>query len=315
VLYRKPVQNTDFVFTWTQTPTSEFDELIISWNALRPKQGEYVISVSVLSLEQGWSDWHVYARWGAEGQHGGHTHCADHSLRIFQDTVELLEGKYATGFRIRVTASHGAALSDFYFLHANTTDSKNRSYEAGTTAQADIELKLPSISQIALFHPRRYDLCSPTSTTSVVNYLLKGKSTDCNPIQFASQIHDQSFDIFGNWVLNTAEAASLLGKQWHCWVQRLKGFDEIYRQLTKGYPVITSIRGPLKGSAAPYERGHLIAIRGYDAQNCRVLCMDPAFPSDAETNVSYALPDFLEAWTRRGRVAYLFEQSALIDNK
>jgi hypothetical protein len=36
--------------------------------------------------------------------------------------------------------------------------------------------------------------------------------------------------------------------------------------------------------------------------------MDPAFPADHQTHVRYPLPEFLEAWNRRGRVAYIFTQ-------
>jgi hypothetical protein len=66
------------------------------------------------------------------------------------------------------------------------------------------------------------------------------------------------------------------------------------------------VRGPLPGSAKPYANGHLMAVIGYDPSQQTVICMDPAFPADSETHVVYHLSDFLQAWSRRGNVAYVF---------
>ena len=165
-----------------------------------------------------------------------------------------------------------------------------------------INLPVPPISQMLLAHPRARHLCSPTSTSAVVNYL---KGTSIKPIPFSSHVHDNVHDIYGNWVLNTAHAAALLGKPWHCWVQRLYGFDELYEQLKKGIPVVVSIKGPLEGAPLPYEEGHLIVVKGYDASKKHVLCMDPAYPTHAETSAAYPYESFMDAWGRR-RLAYFF---------
>lgn len=50
------------VFIWEETHLNPFDELIISWNAKRPKQGAYLIQASVFISE--WSPWLDYAFWG-----------------------------------------------------------------------------------------------------------------------------------------------------------------------------------------------------------------------------------------------------------
>lgn len=103
----------------------------------------------------------------------------------------------------------------------------------------------------------------------------------------------------------------MLGPKWNCWVERLNGFDEVYNQLLQGNPVVVSVRGPLKGSAAPYTKGHLMAVIGYRPIEHKVICMDPAFPSDQETIVEYDLEDFLQAWSRRGKIAYVFTTKQL----
>jgi hypothetical protein len=71
-------------------------------------------------------------------------------------------------------------------------------------------------------------------------------------------------------------------------------------------PVIASVRGPLPGSALPYAKGHLLVVTGFDAETQNVLCMDPAFPSDAATQTAYPIADFVAAWNRRGNIAYIF---------
>ena len=91
--------------------------------------------------------------------------------------------------------------------------------------------------------------------------------------------------------------------------ERLNGFDQIHQRLIQGTPIIVSVRGPLHGSALSYSAGHLMVVIGYDSLNQKVICMDPAFPSDDQTHVSYDLSNFIEAWSRRGKVAYIFSKN------
>ena len=70
-----------------------------------------------------------------------------------------------------------------------------------------------------------------------------------------------------------------------------------------------SVRGPLPGSALPYKSGHLLVVIGFDAEEKEVICMDPAFNTNAETRVRYKLYDLLQAWKRRKNVAYTFSSS------
>ena len=148
-------------------------------------------------------------------------------------------------------------------------------------------------------------MCSPSSTSSVAGYLMGANRID--PVSFALHARDEAFDIFGNWVLNTAQASSLLGSSWRCWVERLGGFGDIYSRLKRNLPVVVSLKGALPGARFPYPNGHLIVVKGYDPRKERVLCMDPAFSDDAATVVDYHLPDFMDAWSKRRFLAYLFE--------
>lgn len=287
---------------WKEENLLPFNELMISWNAERPVNGKYLFYVSVKTSE--WSPWLMYATWGREGQTSFQNNAADAPVRVYQDAVEVLDGGKATGFQIRVVQEGDAPLNGVRNLHVYTNGDKTQDPHQSTSYSSTVSLPVKGISQMALNHLRKADLCSPTSTTAVVRFLSQNEEID--PIAFAQNAWDSGFNIFGNWVFNVAEAAAKLGPKWSCWVERLGGFDDIYQHLQMGTPVIVSVRGPLPGSAKPYIGGHLIAVIGYDSDEQKVICMDPAFPTDDQTHVLYDLSDFIQAWSRRGRVAYVF---------
>lgn len=304
-VYHHHVESCDSAcsYTWEQEACHPFNELIVSWNASRPSCGQYRFLIAVKT--ENWSDWFPYSVWEACSQSGGKAECTKIPLKINQDTVELLDGVAASAFCVRIEACDGAPLDQISSLHACTSvmDTYSESFECLSEPFEYLSLDVPSISQMMLDHPRGCHMCSPTSAAAVVSYLT-GEKVDV--VEFALKARDHAFDIFGNWVLNTAQAADHLRGHYTCWVQRLSGFKDILEQLRTGMPVIVSVRGPLAGSAQEYRQGHLIVVKGYDAKQKRVLCMDPAFLSDDETDVGYGLEDFLSAWARRRNIAYLF---------
>lgn len=291
---------------WKEENLPPFDELMLSWNAARPVQGKFLFYVSV--KVDTWSPWLLYAAWGHEGQSSFSNQAEDAPVKVYQDALEVMEGKKATGFQIKIVAEDSSSLRSVYGLHVYTNGDRFQEDESKDLPATSISLQVPGLSQMALDHVRHKDLCSPTSTAAVTRYLSHDETI--KPLPFAEQVWDAGFDIFGNWVLNVAQAASLLGRDWDCWVERLHGFNDIYNSLKQGIPVVVSVRGPLPKSAQPYAKGHLLAVIGYDALNQKVLCMDPAFQTDHETHASYELLDFVQAWNRRGNVAYFFKKKA-----
>jgi len=288
---------------WERENLDAFDEMIMSWNAIRPDSGRYLFYASVKTEE--WSPSLLYASWGSEGQQS-FLNKSDF-VRIYQDAIEILDGRKATGFRIKIITEGNASLDQIYHLHVYTNSDKELSPKKTVKCKSFISLDVPGISQMTLSHIRNVDLCSPTSTTAVIRYL--GNNHNIDPLIFAFQAWDSGFDIFGNWVFNIAQASAELGRLWNCWVERLCSFDDIYLKLQQEIPVIVSLRGPLPGSALPYAKGHLMAVVGYDPGRQKVICMDPAFPSHKETRVEYAFSEFVDAWSRRGNVAYIFNSS------
>lgn len=287
---------------WKEENFSPFDELMISWNAVRPSEGKFLFYVSVKTDE--WSPWLLYASWGSNGQSSFLSTTEKAPVKVYQDALEVMEGKKATAFQIKIVTEGNANLRSIHGVHVYTNSDKSKELQKTDPSLTSIYLKVPGLSQMALNHVRHTDLCSPTSTTAVTRYLSNDYTID--PLFFAQQVWDSGFDIFGNWVFNVAQASTHLGDKWDCWVERLHGFNDIHSYIKQGAPVIVSVRGPLPGSAQPYAKGHLLAVIGFDSSNQKVICMDPAFPTDNETQISYNLGDFVQAWSRRGNIAYVF---------
>lgn len=295
-------------YLWEENETQLFDELIVSWNGSRPRTGGFVLSLSI-RREGRWSAWYPYARWESVGQSGGDVEAHIEGVSIKQDILSLKQGSEASGFRVKVEAFNSASTQEFNQLHVCATRANSVLTETPLSSFSRVKLDVPPVSQMLVNHPRRKDLCSPTSTSAVVGYLLGAK---VDPFLFANQARDEAFDIFGNWVLNTAHASSLLGSGWSCWVERVAGFHDIYQRLVCHTPVVVSVKGELQGAPLPYSNGHLIVVRGFDPATRKVLCIDPAFASHQETEVEYAWEDFMEAWSRRRCLSYLFERNVFV---
>ena len=296
-------------FYWEKQDISSFKELLISWNAIRPKQGHYSIYVRVNTGI--WSPWLLYAIWGSNFQKGGISTQKNIPVHVDQDTVKILQGELGHGFQIKIIAENGADISHLKSIHV-CSSSFNATFSIPKNLQTSPSylLKVKGLSQMALKDERKNRLCSPTSTTAIVRFLNKDNSL--NPIEFAENVWDASFDIFGNWVFNVAEAYHQINNAFYsCWVERLTSFQTILDSLKKGVPVIISIRGPLSGSPLFYKNGHLLAIIGFNSKTKKVICMDPAFNKDEETQVEYKLDDLIKAWERRQYVSYIFYKGGL----
>lgn len=289
-------------YEWELDSVDSFNELIISWNAHRPEKGSFLLFAS-LKVDH-WSEWLPYASWGSQGQASFDYTAKQMSCRTFQDSVSCLKEKTATGFRIRVEAREGALLKHFLTLHACTSTTNMLSLDTTYTQQDPLLLDVPALSQMALFHPRNQSFCSPVSTTAAIRFLTK-KDTP-HPVFFAQHTHDLGFDIYGNWSFSVAQAFIELGQKWECWIARFSALNQVINQLKNGIPVVVSIKGPLLGSAQPYNNGHLLLIKGFDPISKHIICMDPAFQKDSETTICYDLQDFIQAWQRRLFIAYVF---------
>lgn len=296
------------LYIWQTVSKDPFSELILSWNAFRPRgKGKFLFFVSV--KHNSWSNWYKIAEWSSESQQtfefskNPFVHCK-------YVRVELKRRK-AEAFKIKVQVEKGAKLSDLKALFVCLSDlSKFCINKPNKESKSTVIRGIPIQSQMMLNHPRRRDLCSPTSLSMLIKYFagydkIEESLKDYVPT-FAKRVHDDGvLDIYGNWSLNVAQAYESTKGDVFFRVQRLNGFNDLYRYLTQKIPVAVSVRGPLDGAILPYKMGHFIVVAGWDQKRQTLLCIDPAFSSNKKTMRAYKIDSFLQAWGASRNLSYV----------
>jgi peptidase C39-like protein len=173
-----------------------------------------------------------------------------------------------------------------------------------------IQLQVPTLSQEehAGEFPE-YDgggeaWCSPTSTAMVLGF--HGAEPSSNEVlawpgpdfgephvpYAARYTYDWSYKGAGNWSANVAYTTrfGLDG-----FVTRLRSLNEAQQFLTASIPLVASINGELPGFLFGRTNGHLLVIRGIDA-NGDVITNDPAATTNAQVRKTYARADFERVW-------------------
>lgn len=296
---------------WQDTTPLPFNELIFSWNALRPTTGKFTFYVSVLSNLQ-WSPWHRIAEWKPRGQQTfvNKKHPFVHTKHV---RVEMQKHHTGEGFRIKTVFHDGAPKNNLKALFACVTNSKHfQKTPRMFNEESSCITNVPRVSQMKLSHSRAGDLCSPSSLIMITHYFAKQLfpavpyyNLDDHAVDFAEKVHDNGYlDIYGNWVLNVAEAFNASQGDIFYRVERLNGFASLYQKIKNKIPVAVSVRR-LKGGATPYANGHFLIVIGWNNQKKRVICIDPAFSPAARTLRSYALRDFLRAWELSRNLSYV----------
>ncbi len=297
-LYHTPqaIEHTECVW---QENTPQFRELLFSFNALMPAQGHYDFYLQVHGNGV-WSPWELVVHWGNSFR--GSVSAQNEFFTFSCDTLKTLMP--CDGFSVCVRPCNGAPIEHIKCMYMSTRYELPGVPAVPLGPLASVQLPVEcGQSQMMLPHPRRQDLCSPTSCANVLSYVL---NAPVDPLWFAELAYDDAEDIYGNWMLNIAAAYAASNGSCPCHVQRLDSFVNLHSVLSSGSPVVVSVQGPLPGGATPYANGHLMMVYGYDAAAQEVLCIDSAFLTNDQTFVRYQLYDFLVAWARRGNLAYVF---------
>jgi hypothetical protein len=284
-----------------------FTQLIFSWNAKRPTQGYFSFFVSVRDAKnKQWTPWLKMSDWGQNIQK---SYLSEARLaKNMHVRLEMRNAQLADAFKLRVQVFKGAEMNDLKVVAttlSNFAKFQNEQMDSTTLALPSVYItEVPMLSQRVLDHPRSDSLCSPTSSTMLTSFLLK-KLLD--PIEFAEKSYDGGLGVYGSWPFNMAHAFECCDGNITFAVRRLKSFTELHEQLQKKIPIVVSVRGHLEGAAKEMPHGHLLVVVGYDSVQHRVLCHDPAFPSNSEVFKKYRLKSFLAAWERSHRLAYIAE--------
>lgn len=300
--------------TFERSQVMPFSQLIFSWNATRPLHGVLIFFVQVRDKNsQQWGSWHRMMSWGNavqksyedKKQHG--TVSSYHFVRLEVDKDSL-----ADAFRIKVEREDGASLSllhSFVVAVTNLSSFVPEKIKDLTSLTSVVVKGVPTLSQFMLDHAQADRLCSPTSCSMVTSFLSK---KTVSPLLFADSVYDEGLGVYGSWPFNTAHIFEVMQGKVHASVVRMDSFKQLHTQLTKGIPVIVSVRGSLRGAPKSYDNGHLLVVVGWDAQRNEVICNDPAHKTESEVRAHYALSDFLSAWERSRRLTYLIEPERIV---
>ncbi|HSX25979.1 MAG TPA: C39 family peptidase [Chlamydiales bacterium] len=292
--------------TWQEESTMPFDELILSWNAIRPSSGRFGFLVS-LRQNDAWSPWLYYAEWGAPGQilfrENPPTSFAETRFGVAGPLKENGKTKnLCTGFRVKVLTSGGASLHALKSVGVSIARlSEFKIAPVGDLSRVLFE-NVPRQSQIMLRHPRYTDLSMPTAMTVALNYLRGNRDIDGS--DFAESVCDDDNLGYEDWVFNAAEGYNRIQRE--ALVTRLPDFAALHASLLRGLPVLIGMKGSVTGGPRPFYREHTLCVIGYDPDQRKVHCIDTAFPNDRSTAVAYPLDDFLRVWATQRNIACIF---------
>jgi hypothetical protein len=304
--------------SWTSdwTPVAfAFDELVASWNADTPSgtwikvemqargAGRETKFYTMMTWASGDMDIH---RTSLAGQQS-----ADGDVNV--DTFKRAGGAAPLdSYRLRVTLYQrtGSAATPSVGMLAAMVSTPFK-YEIPSPFDGSaIDLQVPPLSQEE--HKGEfpeYDgggeaWCSPTSTAMVLGALGASPSDDelekfpgpdyGDPqVDFAARYtYDWSYKGAGNWPANVAYAThfGLEG-----FVTRLRSLSEAQRFIATSIPLVASINGDLPGFLFGKTNGHLLVIRGFDA-NGDVITNDPAAKTNQDVRKTYGRADFERVW-------------------
>lgn len=243
--------------------------------------------------------------WGA-GVQSSYVSEGDSGSKYVHVRLEVGAGLLADAFRITVISHQEASTSLVKSLAVCLADFNHFKAEESTSVSARLpSVYIPSVpgySQFMLNHPKNDSLCSPTSCSMLTSFII-GHTVD--PVTFAESVFDQGLQAYGSWPFNVAQAfESCQGASFFA-TARLESFKVLHGILCTGVPVVVSVRGPIPTAPRLYLQGHLLVVVGWDAPSKTVIVHDPAFAHDEDTEHRYALKDFLGAWERSRRLAYV----------
>lgn len=145
--------------------------------------------------------------------------------------------------------------------------------------------------------------CSPTSVAMLMAYWADrtGNGEWDRPVpEVAAGVRDYEYGGTGNWVFNTAYAASL---GLDAYVTRFDSLAGVEQWIVAGVPVAINIEfeeGELDGAPMPSSDGHIIVVRGFDRRGNPIV-NDPAGRADQGENVRivYDRAQLERAWQGR----------------
>jgi hypothetical protein len=197
----------------------------------------------------------------------------------------------------------GSALPERYLLTISIRPEEMKVDPPGELPA--VRTPLPPTHSQMLENPRIANrVCSPVSTAMVLGAFRQG-------VNYQSVI-DACFDpvtrMYGMWPLaiRAASRQGCIGA-----VELISDWSDVIACLTRGYPVVASIRygsDELPGTPQRSTGGHLVVVHGIvqgGSAGQEVLVNDPAAPNHGTVTRRYPLDAFSKAWFRYRGAAYI----------
>lgn len=297
-------------------------ELILSWNADVPPGIGLVVEARVRTDQDGaWSPWLFMGEAGDTRPTTVTTSCG--TAKVDVDILESTSWFKQSQVRVTALADPASPAGGTVVIHRiditrtlafgrglqglrRELTGSGPDWEAlGLPSRVDLDV--PFLTQKTPRPELSGRLCSPTSVAMAAQWA--GRA-DVTVDAVATAVHDTRHDLYGNWPRNVQAGwrFGMPGK-----VARLGSLTDAWRLLASGVVIVASIRAE-KGQLrdAPYSdtEGHLILIRGYDADG-NFLVNDPACSTPEAGRRTYARRDMARVWllNKRG-TCYLFTKSA-----
>lgn len=318
--FPQPV-SVDYLSPMHEVPDG-FREAIVSWNAQTPDGSWIEFMVRARIGSSYWTSWYTMGHWSSEYPSANRHSVAkqdDADGHVDVDTLRL--NATATALQVKATLHPGDRQSaPLLRAIAVTTDSDRAVVIPEEHAAWGVDIDVPQRTQRVMESPDGLGgggdaWCSPTSVSMVMAYwakTLQHPEWDIDVPTAAKGTYDPVYDGCGNWPFNVAFASEhgLAG-----WVERLDDLTGIQRYITSGVPVIASIkvgRGEMDGTPYPSSNGHLLVVRGFDAQG-DVVVNDPYGLPGAIRRV-YRRDQFAHAWLHgSGGIVYIIAPPALLE--
>lgn len=290
------------------TTKQAFTTLIASWNATTPAGTWMEVHVRVRESKS-WTNWYDLPIWASDfsviNRHSVDGQ-ADKTGSVATDT--FLAKQQATAYQLSLTlftTSPSVSLTLNRVGAIASYDVANVPTVAPDTSVWGTNLNVPQRSQmLPAYQGLSYGgggevWCSPTSTSMVMDYwsnVLKQANLNQTVPDVAQGAYDFTYQGTGNWPFNTAYSAEFGGM--HSFVTRMYSMSQIEQWVKAGVPIIMSIAfsdGQLPGAPILSSTGHIIVVRGFDA-NGNVIVNDPAFATDDQVQATYNRADLQKVW-------------------
>jgi hypothetical protein len=307
-----------WVSPWVR-PGFALTESVPSWAAVTPRGTWVQVEMRVRSAQGRRSSWDTMARWASHARRFHRMTLGEQSddlTRVAADTLRSRGVARLQRWQLRVTLFRRAGTSRTPWLRgigamASRLPGGNPA-TARTTMRRTRVVPVPRRSQmIHTGHYRRYGnggeaWCSPTSTTMLLRRWGTGptdrqtawvgarhKHADVD--HAARFVYDYGYNGAGNWAFNTAYANTF---GLHSFVTRLRSLREAEAFVRRGIPLVASVRfgaGDLRGAPISATNGHLMVIRGFQADG-DVVVNDPAARRARGVRRVYDRAQFTDAW-------------------